>query len=204
MMLGDDVLREIERRALEIAAVIEARCGPYYAEIVDDVRPQWHLVQTMAGQELKAVRFLAARQFGVFLPSFTADVPRRLGDLELCTSRRLIFPGHVFVFVWDVLAHWRRIMSCPGVARILMDRAEHPVVVPERVIDLVQAMQFGFALDRPSRRRRRRERCQGSRPICDQVVLTCRSHWRDVVTLAPAGRIGLLHRALGLDNAHAA
>ena len=46
-------------------------------------------------------------------------------------SDKLMFPGLVFVFVWDVLAHWRRIMACPGVQSIMVDGNEKPVIVPD-------------------------------------------------------------------------
>jgi transcription antitermination factor NusG len=199
-MLTDDQIEQIKRRALEITAEIEARTGPFHAEVVPGISPQWHLVETLAGQEFKAVKFLVDRQFGVFLPTFDGYVNRKLHGVDMCGGRKLIFPGHVFVFVWDIALHWRRIMSCPGVGAILLERPEQPVVVPDKVIDKIQALQFGFFEPTISRRKRAKLKHQGKQHGNENITLTCPSRWQDMPALAPDQRIGLLRRALGLET----
>jgi transcription antitermination factor NusG len=192
-MLSGEMLEQIKRRALEIQADIEAKEGKFSAEIMPECSPQWHLIETWPNREMKAVKFLVDRHFGVFLPTFES----KLG------ATRLIFPGHLFIFVWDIVKHWRRIRMCPGVGRVLMDQPEHPVVVPDKVIDFIQALQFGLSPSKLSKRQRMKRKYQ--QQICgdqdeETVILHCRSHWNDLEALAPAQRISLLHRALGLET----
>jgi len=199
-MLSAETREEIERRALEIIAVLRERDGPYEAEIIPAVDPQWHLVQTYAGQEEKAVAFLADRSIGVFMPKFSDDASLKVSGIELCTGRKLIFPGHLFVFVWDIEAHWRRIMACPGVWRVLMDRPEHPVVVPDTAISFIQALQFGLSPRPKGKRKSRRARFEAMAGGEDSVSIFTKSYWTDAHRLEPGERISLLHKALGLET----
>jgi hypothetical protein len=164
------MLKEIEARALEIAAELDRKHGPYRAEVVPDATPHWHIIRTAAGQETKATEYLADRGIGVFLPRFVAGARLILPHEVVDLSNRLLFPGRVFVFVWDVLAHWRRIMACPGVAGIMVNGAEVPIVVPDAEIDRIQIMQFILAVARTKRRKR-----YGSSD--DRIVLSTVSYW---------------------------
>jgi len=97
---------------------------------------------------------LAHRGIGVFLPRFIAGSRLKLGNELIDLGDKLLFPGRVFVFVWDVLAHWRRIMACPGVQAIMVNGSEKPVVVPDAEINHIQVMQYVLAYARPKRRKR--------------------------------------------------
>ena len=147
-------LAEIHARALEIAAEFDRKHGPYRAEIIPRETPCWHIVRTAPGQENKAADYLADRGFGVFLPKFVTGARLVLPHEVVDLSDKLIFPGRVFVFVWDVLAHWRRIMACPGVQTIMINGSEKPIVVPDTEINRIQVMQFVLAVARRKRRRR--------------------------------------------------
>jgi transcription antitermination factor NusG len=147
------ILAEIERRALAIAAELDRTAGPYRAEILD-ATPQWHIVRTAPGQENKATDFLSHRGIGVFLPKFVKGARLVLPHEVVDLSDKLLFPGRVFVFVWDVLAHWRRIMDCPGVQSIMVNGSEKPIVVPDVEMNRIQYLQFALAY----RTRRRRKR----------------------------------------------
>ena len=147
---------EIERHALAVAAENERKIGPFRAEIVPDATPAWYIVRTAPGQEDKAARFLEARAIGVFLPRFVKGARMMLRTSSVIDlSDQLVFPGKVFVFVWDVLAHWRRITACPGVSGIMCDGAERPVVVPDAQMNRIQILQFELAITRTRRRRKR-------------------------------------------------
>ena len=148
-------LPDIERRAIEIAADLDAKKrGPYYAEISSHQTPHWHILRIAPGAENKATDALADRGIGVFLPKFVTGarlvMPHEVVDL----SDKLMFPGRVFVFVWDVLAHWRRIMACPGVHGIMCTGSERPIVVPDDHMRRIQYLQFVLAY-RTKRRRKR-------------------------------------------------
>src|SRR4051812_1345960 len=111
-MLSTAIIDEIKRRALEIQAILERRDGPYGAEIVPGVDATWHLVRTKPSEESRAAEHLSKRGFGVYLPMLRTFAVRR--NRRLINSQ-LFFPGYVFLWVWDVKHHWRRIKSCTGV-----------------------------------------------------------------------------------------
>ena len=160
----------IERHALDIAAENERKVGPFRASIIENASPCWHIVRTAPSQEDKAARFLEARAVGVFLPRFVKGSRMLLRQEMIDLSDRLIFPGRVFVFVWDVLAHWRRITACPGVMKIMCDGAERPIVVPDEQMNRIQILQFELAIARPKRRRRYAS-------ADDRIVISTASHW---------------------------
>lgn len=195
-MLEAETREAIERRAIEIMADIDGKAGPLNAEIVPDCMPHWHIVTTEPSSEDRALRHLSERGFGVYLPCFD----RRMGDIV----RGPIFPRHLFVFVWDVLRHWRRLRDCPGVTAILV-KDDQAVVIGDRDIGRIQMMEIGqlglmarSAGKRPRRgfRRDRAERDDGPSEV--GVTISCKSHWDVVVGLDPEARVGVLHRALGL------
>jgi transcription antitermination factor NusG len=137
-----DQRAEIERRALQIAADLDRKLGPYRAQIIPDAKPAWHIVKTAPGQENKAAQFLEDRCVGVFLPKFVKGARLVMKHELVDLSDKLLFPGMVFVFVWDVLAHWRRIMACPGVQSIMVDGNEKPVIVPDQT-ETPKTLRFG-------------------------------------------------------------
>lgn len=194
-MLSTETRRQIERRALEIQAAIEEKTGPYSAEIVPDASPLWHIATTFAAAESDALRFLSERGFGCYVPYFETYSIRRGRKI---VHQRSLFPGHIFLFVWDVKRHWRRIMACPGVARILTVD-ERPVVVPFDAIYRMQAIEFsGIEALRPKPRRRRKKHLRAESDQDEIISISTKSYWREMVTLDDDGRNRLLHRALGV------
>jgi transcription antitermination factor NusG len=166
-MLSTDLRRDIEKRAIEISTYIEEQSGKRYAEILPGVTALWHVVNVAPNQENRAVEFLAERGFGVFLPRFIEGSvlevpeykdgsihPHKITKVDL--GEKLIFPGRLFLFVWDVLAHWRRINVCPFVQRIMVDGGERPVIVADKDIDRIQALQFTMVPQEKAKRKRRK------------------------------------------------
>lgn len=174
---------QIERRALEIAAVFEAKDGPYAAEILPECKPAWYMFRTVPGKENKAAKYLSARGFGVFVAKFdpgsilrakiSLDNGKSRIDL-IDLSQKLIFPGRGFLFAWDILAHWRRVVGCPGVQRIVLDNACRPVIVPDTEVNRIQALQFSLT-GQQSKRRRKRYRSD-SEDNAPRVEM-CKSYW---------------------------
>ena len=134
------------------------------------VTPAWHIVKTAPGQENKAAQFLEDRCVGVFLPKFVHGARMVLGQELIDLSDKLIFPGLVFVFVWDVLAHWSRITACPGVQRIMVDDNAKPVIVPDKEICHIQVLQYLLGVAR----RKRRKRYSSAD---DRIVISSMSYW---------------------------
>lgn len=182
------------RRVREIEQ-IQSKRGAYYAEIVPDVDPCWHIIRTAPGEEKVAAAFLCSRRFGVYVPTFTREHKRKGVVIR---RQYCLIPGHVFVFVWGIAAHWRRIKACPGVQSIIV-RGEQPVVVASDVINKLQIIEFkeDAGIQRTINRRRRRHRREESG---HQITISCRSFWNQAVKLDDDGRAALFTKALALEN----
>jgi hypothetical protein len=179
-----------------IAAKAE-RDGPFHAEIVPTETPQWYALQTAPGHEHVAAAHLAGRRFGVFVPAYQEPRQGDCGANQTGPVRRILFPRHIFLFVWDVLRHWRRIHACPGVVRVLTID-ERPVVVPDAAINQMHMIELkGMSVfDKPKRRRGKRYyRVDGDESV---VTISSYSALDGVEKLDDAARVGMLHKALGL------
>lgn len=91
---------------------IDEKMGPYRAEIVPGAKASWYALLTAPSHENIAAVHLSARGFGIYLPEFEITDVRRG---RMVTRTRLLLPGYLFVYVWDVARHTRRIHACPGV-----------------------------------------------------------------------------------------
>lgn len=212
-MLSTDIIDNIKRRGLEIAAEIEAKCGPYRAEIVPDCSPSWHLVRSAPSLESRAAKRLMDRGFGVYLPMIREY---RVSRGRKVRHSELFFPGYVFLFVWDVKKHWRRIKSCSGVQGVVCVD-EQPIVVPDSVINKLQGLEMiqdddtwkGLATvvdvkeKKPKRRWRRTPKVLKGEPeehpsSAVELTSSTRSYWNDFESVDSETRLGALHTALGL------
>jgi hypothetical protein len=197
IMLAVETRGQIEQRALEIAADIEKREGKFAAEIVAGCIPQWHIIVTLPGREGTAADHLAERGFGVYVP----QLDKKNAKTGAVRSEKM-FPSYSFIFVWDVEAHWDRIKACTGVSRILMRGPGLPAAIaPDDLIQEIQGYEFQsfvrarIKVTRASKRGRIRG--AGSNYV---MTVTCKSYLFGFnEDLAPAERIRLLHRALGLS-----
>lgn len=174
--------------AIEASERSAARCGPFNAEIIPDTEAKWHLLRVNAATI--AAAHLVGRRFGVYDPS------------DYVTRQRL-FPGYLFVFVWDIELHRRRIQACPGVLKI-MRFAGLPVVVPDRMINRIQAMEFQSLCEvEPRKRKRYRKQnlwVQHSLESPPVITIKTRSVFDGIRELDTEARISILHRALGLPS----
>lgn len=137
------------------------RAGKFAAEIVPGVTPQWHAVITAPGAERQLAAHLVGRGFGVFLPE--RDVECMVRGRKV-TMRGLFLPGYVFVFVWDLVLHLRRIAACPGALDFLCEVGGGVAVIPDAMIDCLRALEnaerpMELPLDRVAKRKRQR-RCR--------------------------------------------
>lgn len=115
----------------------DERRGPLDAEIVDGRSPSWHALATVPTHERIAAGHLIGRRFGVYLPESEREVISRGRRRVL---RRLLLPGYLLIFVWDVVRHLRRIEACPGVLRVITS-GERPVVIEDALIDRIRAAE---------------------------------------------------------------
>lgn len=197
-----EVYQEIARRAEHEAMMVEERQGPFAAEILSGSAPAWHLVRTAPARETLAAAHLVGRRFATYLPTFGRDdVLPISGKVK---AGKPMFPGYLFLFVWNIHAHWRRILGCPGVANVVVID-ERPVVVPDRVIDEIQVLEvLNGKLDdacRAGKRGWRKRRRDGSLPAGRQTVtISTPSAFGGLAGLDDATRISVLHEALGLAS----
>lgn len=201
--------RELAERRQLVEQINDRRARePFFAEPKPDASPQWHVVTTHPAAENTAAAHLAARRFGLYLPTFLDTRPGHR------TLRRPIFPGYVFLFVWDIRAHWDRIRSAPGVAGIVVDREEHAAVLPDAWVRMVQGYEIkrmtvdelgAVSWRKKPRQRPRKARLQrwqaavgAQEPVDNQVTVSCYSAMEQVVQLDDSARVGVLRQALGL------
>jgi transcription antitermination factor NusG len=131
------VYLECARHAVEVANERAEKQGPLDAELVPDVTAAWYALVTEPGHEKLAVSHLIGRRFGIYLPEEEITEIRRGRKV---TRRRLLLPGYVFVFVWGIERHTRRLRSIPGVIDI-MHSNERPQVIPDYAIDRLREIE---------------------------------------------------------------
>lgn len=127
---SDDVLVELARPLVSH--------DPRNAEMVAGVAPTWHLIETYSNSEREVALELSKRRFGVFVPEVEEIVIRRGRKLD-CV--RPMFPGYLFVFVWDVLGHRDRIENISGVMRLVFFHDGKPAVISDKMIDQIRAVE---------------------------------------------------------------
>jgi len=120
--------RDIEQAETAMHDVL-AKAKPLEAEIVPGAKADWYLIYTFPGDDLRAMRWLARRRFGVFRP-MQQRIDKR-NELKV-QGWEPTFPGWLFVFVWDIRKLKARLKKCPGVMEILCD----PVTQEPAPIDL--------------------------------------------------------------------
>lgn len=160
-------------------AVLE---GPLDAEILVDCSPCWHILKIVPANERRAQVQLVARKFGVYLPTFRDKKTKRV---------KLLVPGYLFLFVWDVKFHWKRIRSCEGVLGIMLDGGR-PAIIDDEEIERLQARENERMLTIDRTRRRRRRRSQHDN---DAVAV---HSWSAFADLDESRRENLLSKALGI------
>ncbi len=141
-------------RMHEIAGEVEAainyvvsRAADTEAEISGDEPAYWFLVETFAGDDVKAMRWLARRRFGVFRP-MKQRVDKR-NDTKL-QGFEAAFPGWLFVYTWNIDRMLRRILSLPGVMRVLSDPvSQSPVPIPAWFVEDLRTESFKYKDNAP-------------------------------------------------------
>lgn len=117
------------------------------AEISGDEPAYWYLVETFAGDDVKAMRWLARRKFGVFRPMQQRQDKRNGTKLQ---GWQPAFPGWLFVYTWDIDRMLRRILSLPGVLRVLSDPvSQSPVPIPSWFVEDLRNESFRYKDNAP-------------------------------------------------------
>lgn len=194
------------------------RTGPLDAEISPVQPARWYLVQTFAGHDNQALRWLARRRFGVFQPL----QQRRLRRNGMAVQGwEQVFPGWLFLYCWDVDRMIRRIRQCPGVWNVFCyPNTETAVPIEEDFIERLRALSWiynenaprlaGIATTRAARSirraihkapkidKRQRKELERLKKRLKQKHVWDEAEWEEANRLAPHARIALLRRTLNL------
>jgi transcription antitermination factor NusG len=193
-----DVYRDVARTAEASIRQSDERRGPFAAEIVEGCTPHWHVLITAPAHEQIAAAHLVARGFGIYHPTFEQKVPR-CGARAAHVARRPLLPGYLFLFVWDLNRHWRRVRACPGVIDLLLDGSGRPAIVAEEMIDYLQAKEFSESGFRNFKRNRRKRRGAQPSDIEDYIVtIKTYSALEGIEQLDQDQRSNLFRKAMGL------
>lgn len=183
-------------RYLDVAAARAGRAGKFAAEIgVGQAR--WHIVLHAPGQDNLAMAHLVGRGFGCYQPLCERKISRR-GNMPATSRLEPIFRGYLFLLIWNVDAHMRRITSCPGVVGVLC-RDGTPVTVPDQMITKIQAIECKDIADN-ARAAMKRPRKRDRVDLDFRATMSTRSCLTGIETLDADARIGLLAKALGLAS----
>lgn len=190
-----------------MAAQYERRIGPREAEIVSGIEGKWLIVRVEGGREGTAAAHLVGRRFGVYLPQFPEVLIIRGRKVE---RLRNLFPGYLFVYVWDVSRHLRRIMAVPGVIEV-MTRNDQPVIVSDAKINEIRAQEESewplittVDIVRIRKRRKKYSQVHETKQVHvepQDIISTRSAGWiRGIAHLDDDERISKLHVALGLAS----
>lgn len=188
---------------------------PIHAECAAE-QGQWLIITTMPGEEGVASGHLIGRGFGVFQPRYQSIEIRRGRKIE---RTRPMFPGYLFVYVWGIDQNARRILACTGVSDFLRHPDSKPAIVPWSVINDIRAQEnrenpMTLRMDElngKARKRMRHNKKSRRKASLNPEVAVCSSDL-DIVSVRTwgfskslgtwddddQGRIGALHKALGL------
>lgn len=206
-------------RDFEIGDVVDSSASnPLLAEVYPEVSPCWHVIETHPSRERTAAAHLIARRFGVFIPEKEETVVRRGRKFE---QTSLMFRGYIFVFVWDIMVHMRRIQAVPGVSRVMFltdcTGRRWPAVLTDEQVDAIRAVEnherplpeitIPQEISMPNKKGRWTKRQKMLNELRkaeferDNEVVACRP-WspfqEELLTLDTDGRNQSLRKALGL------
>lgn len=199
-----EVFADLARRALVISESLETRQPNRFAEVFPDVMPHWHVATVMPGRERTAAEDLSDRRFGVYLPESEHTEIRRGRKVDF---KRLMLPGYVLVFVWDIDRHMERIRACEGVRGMLFVDGR-VAIIPDRLVDRIRVVENR---ERPlkamvevvkhKKRWRQSQKTLEERNIGDNDILSVSSYSPFAEALrqeSETERLSAFHKAIGL------
>jgi transcription antitermination factor NusG len=156
------------------------------AEILPDTTPQWHVLTVESGREQTVAAHLVSRRFAMYLPMF---------KLAGSDRHRPLFPGYLFLFCWDFARHWGRLRMIPYLYGALPS-PDCPAIIPDSIIDAIQAQETALWWPSQARPRRRwRRRAASESGSVNRVFM---ASYAALTRLDDAGRNSVLYKALGL------
>ncbi len=197
-----EVFADLSRRALAISATLDGRNARRNAEVYPGVTPHWHVVTVLPGQERTAADDLSERCFGVYLPESEHTEVRRGRVVDL---RRLMLPGYVLVFVWDVDRHVNRIRACEGVRGMLLFN-DRVAIVPDVLVDRIRKAEnaerpLKVRIEVIQRRKRQSRKSIHERYATDDDIVGVHAYSPFIEAMraeSEVERLSAFHKAMGL------
>jgi transcription antitermination factor NusG len=173
-----------------------ASYDPRNAELKPGVTPAWYVLE-VASRDVEAE--LVKRQFGIYVPEEDETVIVRGRKRD---RRVRMFPGYVFVFLWDTAANWSKLARIRGVVASLgklSDEAIDKIRHCENCARPVLLQSFEIAQDFVPKKRKRRKTKRCVVVVHDEVTaVRAWSVFEDaVMTLDSEGRNQALRNLLG-------
>lgn len=199
-----ELFAELSAKALAISATLDGRNRNRNAEVYPGVTPHWHVVTVLPGQERTAAEDLSDRCFGVYLPESEHTEVRRGRKVDL---KRLMLPGYVLVFVWDMERHQGRVCACDGVRGVLMINGR-AAVVPDRYVDIIRKaenrerpLRALVEVVKKKKRWRQSQKTLEQRDLTDNDILSVHAYSPFVEAMradSETERLSAFHKAIGL------
>ena len=168
------------------------------AELAEGVTPKWIAVE-VASREVEAE--LMKRKFGIYVPeeNETVIVRGRAVDRKV-----RMFPGYVFVFLWDTDQNWNGVATTPGVIAVLgalTDQEIDRVRYIENCARPILLQSFEIQQDIIPKKKKRRKIKKRVVIVHDEITaVRAWSAFEDaVMTLDSDGRISALENLLSVS-----
>lgn len=173
---------------------------PRAAQIAPGFDPKWYVIEVVS-RDVEAE--LVKRQFGIYVPEEEETVITRGRRVD---RRVRMFPGYVFVFMWDTNENWSRLANIRGVIGVLgalSDEAVDKIRYCENCARPVLLQSFEIEQDVVPKRRKRRRKVKRRIVVVHDEVTSVRA-WSAledaIMTLDSDGRIGALRNLLGVSS----
>ena len=161
----------------------------------------WYLVRVVPGRDMQALRWLAARGFGAFRPMMRSPKSEIMAP---------VFPGWLFVFVWNIGRMQHAVALCPEISGFLLN-ADHqrPAIISDDFVSRMRTLawvetetnahrlRYERQKKKPAKLQKRQR--QALRKLKETVKKTAHwdeSMWEQANSLAPHERIALLQQAV--------
>src|SRR4030095_9700739 len=115
---------------------IRVEHSPVVAEVIPNIHATWHIARCIPGSEQTTALHLCARRFGVYVPL------EDTWDRQHVIKQTPLFPGYLFVFLWGLPEHLKRVKDCPGVCGFLLEGPGTPVTVPDPIMKQLQTLEW--------------------------------------------------------------
>lgn len=210
------MLDDVARYEAKIAE-LDARRGPITCDAGEEPRADWYFVRVKPGQDLRAMKKLADRKFGVYRPMRQ----RQDRNGKPLQGRVPMFPGWLFVVPWNIEISRSRILNCPGVAEMFCyPNSDRPVVISDDFIMTMRAEAESYDENAPETadgprqgkraevtglrqekrifrlKKRHRKELKRLKTRAKELGVFDQSTWEKLNALEPGDRIALFKRTL--------